>query len=1124
MAKPSRSRRRTMRPRFDHLEAKQLLAVTVFQVTDPGDTTTGQTLRAAILAADAGPGQFAITFNLPAGTTEIQPATPLPTITAANLLIDGTTQPGAASKPVVTIDGTNAGAGANGFAVTAAGVKIAGLSIGHFSGAGVAISGPGSDTVAQSYIGVDATGKVATPNGQGVLINNSPNNVVGGVSAAAAGDLISGNTGAGIAITGALARSNVVNFDRIGVDSTLAAALANGVGITEQGGFGNVIANSTVSSNTGGGISLASGTNNVVQSTFVGTGSTGEVKLGNGQFGIRVSGETVARVGIPGFANIDVVSNNQGPGIDVAGSNGTTVANSFVGLDRAGIAPMGNTTDGVLVELTSTGTTVGGAAGSGDFIAGNTNNGVDVVSSSTGTVIQGNHIGSDISGLIGIPNGQNGIQLNQTNATIKADSILDNGQSGVLLFGGSGSLVQNNFIGDVASGTHGNALDGVFIFGSNNNTIGGAAAGNFISANADYGITIESGSQNNLVAGNYIGLSGAGQGTRGNENGIAVFDSTGTTIGGLTSGSVNYIGGNSAYGIDVHGTDSTGTLISGNFIGIQPNGTVAAPNASGIILDGTSGVMVQGNIVSGNTVDGIFVNGGSGSTIRSNLIGTDTTGRAQLGNGGDGVDIVGASHITVGGTTAGATNVISANHDYGIHVSGTGASANTLVGDWIGVDLTGSGALENFNGLSGIFVDNVPGTTIGGSATAYNVIGFNSDEGILISGKAATGTNIFANKIGLGADGVTAAGNGMDGILVQATPGVNIAFNYISENTDYGVHIASGAPNAAISANLIGTDVTGTIARGNGLAGVLLDGTSGAVVGGTGGAATRNIISGNGKVGVFIFGATAKGNLIAGDFIGLNASGTGALGNGGDGILLQAPSNVVGGVTAAARNVISANGSAGIHVIGGGTGNVLAGDWIGTDASGSRAVGNNFYGIFVDGSGTGAASGNLIGGGVGSTNVIAASGVANIDIVGLAATGNLILGNSIGTDATGTNGLFPTPYGIALISAPGNTIGGTGAGQGNTISGQVSAGISIMNNGASRNLIIGNVIGRGATGAASRANNVGVLINNAPNNIVGRLIAAAFNLITGNIVNEIEVVGAGATGNQTDGNTIGPDA
>jgi hypothetical protein len=1075
------------------------------------------TLRSAITDSNATPGPNSITFILPSGST-ISPASPLPTLTQG-VTIDGTI----GGKPGIVIDGTGAGAGSNGFTLNATGVTIKGLDIGNFSGTGVEILGPGGDTVAGCYIGVNLAGTAAMPNHtDGVFISSSPNNTIGGSSAGS--NVISGNTGTGVDVAGAVSRNNVVSFDFIGTDVTGSAALPNNIGVSDELAANTLLSNDLISGNTAGGIMFESGSNNIVRATLVGTNAAGTSALGNGTAGVTVQGETNTSIGVAGFGFGNVVSGNHGPGIVVNGSTGTVVANTIVGMNKTGTAAVGNTADGILIDNASVNTTIGGSTGAlGDFISGNTNNGIDVQSLSTGTVIQLAHIGSDVSGLIGIGNGQNGIQFQQTSGKVMQSTILDNGQSGVLLLGGTGSLLTSNTIGDPFTGLHGNAVDGVFVFGSNNNTIGAPSAGNNISANANFGVAIESGSRNNFVSGNFIGLDAAGHGGKGNANGVAVFDSPGTTIGATAGNGGNIIGSNHAtntgYGITIHG-NSPGTLIIGNAVGLSGDLVTAAPNASGIILDATSGVVIQQNFLSGNTVDGIFVNGGSASLIRQNFIGTDISGLNAVGNGGDGVDIVGAANITVGGTNGSQANVIGANHGYGIQVSGAGASATTITQNLIGVNLTGKTAMGN--GQSGIWVNNVPGTVIGGSPSTANVIANNGAEGILITGVAATGTSVVNNYLGLAADGITAGANALDGILVQSTPGVVIAYNVISGNTNYGVHIAS-ASGAAIFGNLIGTDVFGAGAKPNGLAGVLLDNASGNVVGGTAGGASRNVIAGNALYGVFIANAGATGNTIAGNFIGVNASGATALANGVDGVLVQAPGNTIGGTAAGARNVISGNASAGVHLAGGGSNSLVAGNLIGTDLNGVTAIGNGSFGVTVDGTGTGSATHNTIGGSsAAARNLISGNGFVNVNVSGPLATGTLIAGNLIGTNLAGTVGLFATPYGIIINGAPSNTVGGTTAGLGNTISGSISAGLEIVNAGGSNNLVQGNLIGRVAGSSASLANNIGVIINNAPNNTVGGAAAGAGNTITGNTSNIIQVTGSGATGNQTSGNIIGP--
>src|SRR5205814_3595386 len=110
------------------------------------------------------------------------------------------------------------------------------------------------------------------------------------------------------------------------------------------------------------------------------------------------------------------------------------------------------------------------------------------------------------------------------------------------------------------------------------------------------------------------------------------------------------------------------------------------------------------------------------------------------------------------------------------------------------------------------------------------------------------------------------------------------------------------------------------------------------LVGGTVSGA-RNIISGNTSYGVDINGISdpATGNVVAGNFIGTDLSGTLDLGNAADGVLIRfgATLNTIGGTTAAARNVISGNNVAGVQVQDAGTNsNVIAGNFIGTNPAG----------------------------------------------------------------------------------------------------------------------------------------------------------------------------------------------
>ncbi|MFV2066546.1 MAG: beta strand repeat-containing protein [Pirellulales bacterium] len=142
------------------------------------------------------------------------------------------------------------------------------------------------------------------------------------------------------------------------------------------------------------------------------------------------------------------------------------------------------------------------------------------------------------------------------------------------------------------------------------------------------------------------------------------------------------------------------------------------------------------------------------------------------------------------------------------------------------------------------------------------------------------------------------------------------AQNLISGNSSYGVSISgASATGNLVAGNLIGTDVSGTIALGNSSHGVLIrGGSSNNIIGGST-AANRNIISGNDGDGVKITGGS--GNTIQGNFIGTDVTGTADLGNSNDGVsILDATLNTIGGTTVAERNIISGNDGDGVDISG----------------------------------------------------------------------------------------------------------------------------------------------------------------------------------------------------------------
>ena len=212
---------------------------------------------------------------------------------------------------------------------------------------------------------------------------------------------------------------------------------------------------------------------------------------------------------------------------------------------------------------------------------------------------------------------------------------------------------------------------------------------------------------------------------------------------------------------------------------------------------------------------------------------------------------------------------------------------------------------------------------------------------------------------------------------------------------------------------------------------------------------------------------TTKGNnKVYRNWIGLDTSGA-AAGNGQYGININgSSSNAIGGSSAAERNVIAANGNTNVHLEGGASDNVVSGNYIGTDPTGTSAIGGSASGIRIFGD----AGPNTFGGtAAGAGNVINGSG-AGIFIQG---SGSVFQGNLIGTDKTGMVALGNGSSGGILIAgnqSGGNTIGGTAAGARNIISGNANTGINVEGGSPTPNLIEGNFIGTDVTGAGDLGN------------------------------------------------------
>jgi len=338
---------------------------------------------------------------------------------------------------------------------------------------------------------------------------------------------------------------------------------------------------------------------------------------------------------------------------------------------------------------------------------------------------------------------------------------------------------------------------------------------------------------------------------------------------------------------------------------------------------------------------------------------------------------------------------------------------------------------------------------------------------------------------------ITAGSSTVRGLVINRFMGIN-------PSSGNGIFLDKNGGNV-IEGNFIGTDVTGTQALGNTWAGVqLTGGSANNKIGGTA-ASARNVISGN-NYGVWFTSTNSSGNLVQGNFIGTDVSGTAALGNHFAGVDIRADDNTIGGTTAGAGNVISGNDQDGVLIEGGASKNLVEGNFIGTDVTGTKPLGNNSNGVHIL---HGSSSDNIIGGPTpaigmtGAGNVISSNGRNGVAIE-KGAPNNQVLGNFIGTDVTGTQNLGNNEDGVLIEDAHDNRIGDDGAR--NIISGNHDFGVSIKNGGAFDTEVLGNYIGTDVTGTAALGNRLDGMFIESNDVAVGRLLGGGASAGTRNVI------------------------
>jgi CSLREA domain-containing protein len=882
---------------------------------------------------------------------------------------------------------------------------------------GILIDGEATtdNRVIGNWIGLDAEGKGSGLQQNGVHINNSPQNTIGGSEStdlypmATDGNVISANATSNVLIEEESASGNLVIGNLIGLNpsgTARADAPGNNYGIEIVNAPGNQV----------GGIA-------------------GESGFGNRPRNVIVSSEPVIPDTEPSLAFAAV---------RIAGEDASNnmVQGNFIGTEWTGLqkvaatdAPAGgfglDNGVGIIITDGANDNTIGGSSlYAGNVIAGNTHGVViqgvvaedDTYLDPSDNVVQNNKIGVNVQGISNqsTANSGDGVRIdNATNNLIggafgtEGNIISGNGKNGVhLLNGSAANEVFGNLIGLASDGDTGagNKQNGVLIeLDSPNNTIGQAnGKQNVISSNGESGVrVVGNGSSPNQIIANTIGLGKNGTGKRGNTgDGIWIEDASNNQIGGLLPFFGNRVAANGQNGIRISGGKAAkNNKIWFNVLGEDANGAAAENGAKAIDAQGdgtsawknrgrgkqdvaflfqgeTESQIVQNTLVAGDgdaldiidctdvlvedndigTPDGGF--GGDGAFVNAGSNGVDFFGNIVTKNAGNGIHTVGASDVTVSfaeGETADHANVIFANGGWGIKNVG---GQITTYANRVGIDPDGN---PGGNGLGGIF-----------SAAAGNSF-----------------SDFVAYNHGAGYD-VEGNNNSIFGAYVYA-------------NDDDGIDLTGDT--ITVLGCTIGTDETGAADLGNGGDGVHLDYASNVTIGGPDGWVVNigspptwvpaNVIVHNGGSGVAAVqdsGPNAR-IVVQSDLIAYNRY---------DGVALTGTTHTV------TNDVVYANLLNGVKV--GGDGTSIQGCHVGTDLALAAGLGNGRDGIFLS-----AATDATIGG-VGPVNVIWNNAAAGIGEAGGYA-GNGIYGNSIYN-----NGGLGIDLGEDGVTDPGLTLppGGTG--------------------------------------------------------------------------------------------------
>ena len=1048
-------------------------------VTSTADSGPGS-LRQAILDANAELVVPNIRLMMPGpGPHTITPLTPLPDIRCP-MVLNAASNLGADGSPTVELSGGALLSGGDGLHLTDSGCVVQGLAIYGFAGAGIRAGGTGSHVIQHNFIGIAPPGTIAIPNGVGILVE-SGNNLIGG-SAPGEGNLISGNTGGGIIMTG-VAAANVIQGNLIGTDiSGLVGLGSQFVGVDSLGG-GNEIGDPTpgagnvIAFNSLYGVRIQAGVANRIRGNSIFNNGLGIDLSPVGVTPNDIGDSDIGPNNLQNFPLITKVLNDgQNPNVAIIVTLDSTPNATFL-LDfyaNAACNPSGHGEGRRYLGAMQVAIGAGGQA-SFSFTPGGPALTPSEFVTATATDAAGST--SEFSPCAVVPPPPPASLL----VTTTADS-------------GLGSLRQAILDANATVGT-----DPVAIHFA-------------IPGGPPYTITLNSGlpviTRPVIIDGTtQPGFAGAPVVHIENSFGSLTLASSNSVVRGLSI---------TTSGIWLAGEG--GHVVQGNYLGVMPSGApwrfifeygiiVASDNN---LIGGTSAGL--GNLISGQLVGIIIEDPYSnrtvqGTVIQGNLIGTDPTGRNPLVRQANGIHLSKAANTQIGGTQPGAGNVIAFNFNSGITVSqGTG---NQIRGNSIfsngdhGIDLYGT--QDAFGGVS----LNDPGDLDAGPNNLQNfpiiteVITFageTSINGTLNSTPNAVFTlDFYANaerdpsyfgegERYLGATTVTTDAAGNAGFGFRLPPGVPIL-----------------APTDIVTATATdGTGNTSEFSEGVGfqpLPPLLVTTTSDSGPGSLRDAILKANTLSAGPVRIHFaipggpphiipldsnlpnltraieIDATTQQGFAGSPIVHLQ----GSLPYIDFGLILEAPYCIV-------RGLAFSRMSLGIGVIAGGA--TIQGNYIGVDPSGTY-VPILQDGVFQTGIQLGdlAPIGSLIGGpNPGEGNLISGNNMG----ISLGGPDNVIQGNLIGTDPTGqkhVGGRSSVNFFVGIRSFSkvlGNIIGGTSPGAGNVIAfnhlGIYLGGVDFGNQVRGNAIFSNEILGIGLGGGGPTPNDAGD-VDTGPNNL-----------------------------------------